>query len=219
MLPAPIRLVLIDDHQMLLEALSARLSRDSGLQVIGTASNCDAGLELVVQTAPDLLLMDVEIPGRGAFDLAGEILARVRQTKVVFLSGYLTDVFVAQALRVRASGYLLKGDSLDTLCEAIRRAVAGETVFSDEVRRRVTHDPTRKRYFVQTHSELLRLTPRQLEVLRHLARGQSVKEIATRMRLSEKSVDSHKYRIMAKLGLHDRVELARYAIREGLLLP
>ncbi len=95
----------------------------------------------------------------------------------------------------------------------------GDRCFSNEALDRLDYNPAIKRYLVRSTSYLLTLTNRQLEVLRHLARGESVKEVAKAMVLSERAIESHKYRIMQKLGIHDRVELARYAIREGLTVP
>jgi DNA-binding NarL/FixJ family response regulator len=215
----PIRLVLVDDHQMLLEALTLRLGSDPELEIVGTASNGDDGLRLVRELRPDLVTLDVDLPGRGSFDVAAEISARQKETRIIFLTSYLSDVFISQALRVRTHGYLLKGEGAGVLVDGIKRVHRGEICFSEEVVQRLTYDPSRKQYTVRSESRLVSLTGRQLEVLRHLARGQSVKEVARTMHLSEKSVDSHKYRIMHKLGIHDRVELARYAIREGLMLP
>lgn len=215
-----LRIVLIDDHQMVLDALAARISRDSSFEVVGTATRADEGLRVVLDARPDIVVLDVEVPGRGAFDVAAEISSKLKNVKLVFLTGYLSDVRIAQAVRLKASGYLLKGESVAFLLEALRRIGQGEVCYSAEVARRITrngagpHGPV-----TQYHSPLSGLTSRQLEVLRFLARGRSVKEVAREMHLSEKSVDSHKYRIMHKLNIHDRVELARFAIREGLTTP
>lgn len=215
----PIRVVIIDDHRILLDSLEARINSEPELDVVATATTADEGFRYVIEERPDVVILDVEIPGRGAFDVASEIAARYRQTRVIFLTGYLTDVFIEQALRAKASGYLMKGEPLDVLTEAIRRVHRGELCFSPEVESRMKHGRRGIRSVPHSRSRLSLLTPRQLEVLRHLAAGKSVKEVARQMHLSEKSVDSHKYRIMHKLGIHDRVELARYAIREGLTLP
>lgn len=215
----PIRVVLVDDHQLLLDSIVTRVNAAPDIEVVGTAVNADEGLQVILATKPDIAILDVELPGRGSFDIASELVSRQKSTRLIFLTGYLSDVFIEQALRLKAHGYLMKGEPIGVLIDSIRRVVQGETCFSKEVQGRLVHDPARKRYFVQTDSLLSSLTARQLEVLRHLAKGQSVKEVAKSMHLSEKSIDSHKYRIMHKLGIHDRVELARYAIREGLTIP
>lgn len=215
----PIRIALVDDHQIMLDALAARLNADPQMQVVCKATNSDDGLRTVLETKPDVAIFDVELPGRGVFDIAAEIRTRQKSTRVLFLSGYLADVFIEHALKTKAHGYLMKGEPIEFLLESIRRVAAGELCFSKEVASRLDYDPARGRYKMRAESPFANLTSRQLEVLRHLVKGESVKEIAKSMHLSHKSVDSHKYRIMHKLGIHDRVQLTRYAIREGLTLP
>ncbi len=145
--------------------------------------------------------------------------SRLPALNLVFFTDYVTDVFLDQTLRVNARGYLLKGERSPQIVHALRTASRGESCFSPEVLERLEYNPAAQRYLVRSNSYLLTLTNRQLEVLRHLARGESVKEVAKAMVLSERAIESHKYRIMQKLGIHDRVELARYAIREGLTVP
>lgn len=214
-----IRVLLIDDHAMVLEALSARLSMNPQIEVVGTANNCDDGFRVVMEQKPDVILLDVSLPGRGAFDLAEDLVSRRPELKLIFVTGYLADIYLEQALKLNAAGYLLKGEPVQNLASAILNAVAGEKTFSPIVLERLNYDATTKSYSVKSQTSLSTLTGRQIEVLKHLARGESVKEIAKLMHLSQKSVDSHKYRIMNKLGIHDRVELARFAIREGLSNP
>ncbi|QDT25157.1 response regulator transcription factor [Gimesia panareensis] len=214
-----IRIVLVDDHLMLVDSLVSRFHRDTDIEVVGTATNADDGLSLILETEPDVVILDVELPGRGSFDIAEEISSRLKNTKMIFLTGYLSDIFIELALRVNAVGYLLKGEPIESLIHAIKKAARGEYCFSQSVQERLIYDQKKNRYSIQSQSILTSLTSRQIEVLRHLARGKSVKEVARSMHLSEKSIDSHKYRIMHKLGIHDRVELARYSIREGLTLP
>jgi DNA-binding NarL/FixJ family response regulator len=214
-----IRVAFIDDHLLLLETLAARIGSEPDFEVVGTAVDADAGLELVCTQRPDIAVYDVALPGRGTFDTISEIQDKAKETKTVFLTGYLSDVFIEHALAIGAYGYLMKGEPTGNLIDALRRIANGEQCLSRAVEERLVYDPVRQRYSVGRATGLAELTNRQLEVLRHLARGRSVKQVAKCMHLSEKSIDSHKYRIMHKLGIHDRVELACYAIREGLLLP
>lgn len=216
---SPINILLVDDHAMVLDALAHALQQNPDIRVVGTAANSDEALQKAAELRPKIVLLDICIPGRGAFEVARELLALGGGLRVLLLSGFLADVFIAQTLKLRLSGYILKGDPMATLVAAIRRVSEGETVYSPEVESRVIFDPVQQRFVARYESDLGMLTPRQVEVLRHLACGQSVKEIAKMMHLSQKSVDSHKYRIMNKLGIHDRVELARFAIREGLMVP
>ena len=216
---APIRVLLVDDHEMVLESLRSCFDAHPSIQVVGTARSSDQLEHVVREAQPDVVVLDLHLPGRGAFDAVADLREENPGVKVLFLSGFLADVFVTQALRLRVNGYLMKGASITALVDAIQRVAAGETVYAQEVENRITFDPVLCRDVAKHESDLSALTGRQLEVLRHLARGESVKEIATQMHLSQKSVDSHKYRIMNKLGIHDRVELARFAIREGLMIP
>lgn len=213
------RILLIDEHPIILEALESLLSREADFDVVGTARESDEGYLQAVALVPDLVLMAVEIPGRGAFTIAEEITARIPHAKIVFFTSYLSDVFLDQALRLGAKGYFLKGSTTASLVAGLHKIRAGAQAFSTAVLERLEFDPVDQSYRVRATGYLSDLTSRQIEVLRHLARGESVKEVARAMVLSERAIESHKYRIMQKLGIHDRVELARYAIREGLTLP
>lgn len=214
-----IRVLLIDDHAMVLESIAARLALMPQIEVVGSAGNCDDGFRMAMEHRPDIVLLDVNLPGRGAFDLAEDLVSRRPDTRLIFVTGYLADIYLEQALKLNAYGYLMKGEPIHILCDAILRAANGERTFSPDVAERLNYDPATRQHSVKIQSSLSTLTGRQIEVLKHLARGESVKEIAKSMHLSQKSIDSHKYRIMNKLGIHDRVELARFAIREGLSNP
>jgi DNA-binding NarL/FixJ family response regulator len=211
--------VLVDDHAMVLEALTAHFERSPRIRVVGTARDADEATAIIGQVRPQVIIADINLPDRTAFDAAGDWQRASPSSRILLLSGYLADIFVVRALKLDLAGYLLKGESLTALSEGVERVAAGERVYSPQVAQRMTVDPQTQTYIPLQESELATLTNRQLEVLRHLACGQSVKEIAKVMKLSQKSVDSHKYRIMNKLGIHDRVLLARYAIREGLMVP
>jgi len=217
--PAPIKVALVDDHRLLLETLAATIRKAPDMEVVATAASAEEGLQNILAAAPDVAILDVDLPGSGSFHVAQEIRSRLKKTKVIFLTGYLSDVLLEQALRLRAFGYLIKDEPVEIVLESVRQVAQGQYCFSKQVEEKLAYDATRRRYHLHAPHLLSDLTTRQLDVLRHLARGESVKEVAKKLHLSQKSVDSHKYRIMNKLGIHDRVELARYAIREGLLLP
>lgn len=217
MISAPIRIVLADSQRIFLDSLSIRLSNEAGMEVLDTATNADDTVNSVLSSSPDIVIMDVSLPGNSPFDCASMILSRLRDTKIIFLAGHFSNIIVDQALRLKAHGFLLKNETLDNFIDGIKQVSAGEHCFSREIREQLQFDAHQKRFFIQAQSQLSSLTPRQLEVLRHLAHGRSVKETAQVMHLSAKSVDSHKYRLMHKLGIHDRVHLARLAIREGLI--
>lgn len=215
----PIRVFLVDDHKTILDPLASRINNELDLEIAGTASDGETGLRTILETKPDVVVLDIDIPGRGSFDIASEMISRLDKVKVIFLSGFLRDVYIDQSIKIKAHGYVLKWEPLDFLLNGIRQVFRGEYCYSKEVLERLDYDPEKNSYHIKSESRILSLTARQLEVLRYLAHGQSVKEVASAMHLSEKSVDSHKYRIMHKLDIHDRVELARFAIREGLIMP
>ena len=216
----PIRIVLIDGHRLVVEPLMLRLNDEPGMEVVATATNGERGLPAVIETRPHVVVLSFNIEGPGPFELATTINQRLPETRFLYLTAFLSDILVDQALRLpNTRGYLLKSESVESLTSAIRRVAGGEYCFSPQVQSRLVYDAAEQRYTIQYEGQLKELTTRQLEVLRRLAAGESVKEVARALNLSEKSVDSHKYRIMNRLGIHDRVGLARYAIREGLLLP
>lgn len=210
---------IVDDCPLLCEALVALLGREQDFEIMGYSTDSDDGFRKIIDLKPELVLCDVELPGRGAFTMVEEVLSRLPATNLVFFTDHVTDVFLDQTLRVNARGYLLKSERSPQIVQALRSASRGEACFSLQALERMDYNPKVRRYLVRSNSDLLTLTNRQLEVLRHLVRGESVKEVARSMMLSERSIESHKYRIMQKLGIHDRVELARYAIREGLTVP
>lgn len=219
MLVTTIRVAVIDDHKLLLDSLTDRLNQTGDFEVVGSCSSTDQAVEMLRNCAPDVLLCDIEMPGKSVFTVIDEITPILPNLKVVIVSGYLADAFVEQVVRNRLAGYLMKGEPFTRLVEVIRRVISGEQCFSPEVLQRLSYDSDRRSYVMKNPTALSSLTGRQLEVMRLLAKGASVKEVAKQLSLSEKSVDSHKYRLMYKLGIHDRVELTRLAIREGLMFP
>ncbi len=219
MLVDHIRVALLDDHRVLLDGLENRINLAPGFSVVGKSFCTDDAVEMLKQSSPDILLCDIEMPGKSVFSVIEEITPILPNLKVLILTGHLADAFVEQVLRNRLSGYLMKGEPMDKILDCIRQVVRGEQCFSPEVLQRLHFDTTHRNYVMKNPTALSALTGRQLEVMRLLAQGASVKEVARQLSLSEKSVDSHKYRLMYKLGVHDRVELTRLAIREGLMFP
>ena len=213
-----IRVALVDDHAFLLESFSALLDLDLRFDVVGTAMSAEAGVELVCSEQPDVAVFDLDFEGLDSFDVVPQLMEKCPQTRIVFLTAHYSDVFLHQALSINARGYLLKSESALSVRDALVRVNRDEFVFSPEVSNRLVFDAKKRQYKVCSESLLCGLSVLQLSILRHLARGESVKEVALLLRKSEKSIDSHKYRIMHKLNIHDRVELCRYAIREGLTL-
>jgi DNA-binding NarL/FixJ family response regulator len=213
------RILIVDDHALVRDMLSQRLALETDLEVVGTAENADRAYDLALRLRPDLVVLDIDMPGLSAFELARRVEEEMPATRVFFLSGYVQDGYISQALQVRAGGYATKGGTSDSLLSCMRKVLRGGTCFCPEVRSRleITSEGPRLAAGVRTRVQLL--TPRELEVLAYLGKGLSKKEIARITDLSVKTVEQHCTHLMQKLDIHDRVELARFAIREGLVRP
>ncbi len=215
--PVPKNVILVDSHPVVTDSLAQNFHASGEFNVVSTIHNSDRAFFEIMERVPDIVVMEMELPGRGATAVAEQVLQRLPATKLVVFTSYDADVYLDFALKVGVSGYILKTESLGFLIDGVRSVCSGEKVYSAAILDRLEFDPDQQAYFVKTQSYLSTLTLRQLQVLRHLVRGESVKEVAKTMTLSERAIESHKYRIMQKLGIHDRVELARFAIREGLM--
>ena len=209
-----IQVLLIDDHAMLREALQLVFDRTPGFKVVGAAGDAQSGISIAEREHPNVVLMDIEMPGLDPFAAAERIRSILPDTALVFLSAHVTDRFLRRALDLGAKGYLTKRESPQSLVEAVRRVAAGEEVFSGEVADRMHPKPTGD---LRTRGDSL--SPREQEVLRYVAMGHTKRSIAELMGLSIKTVEGHTDHLMKKLDIHNKVDLARYAIREGLTSP
>lgn len=166
----------------------------------------------------DVVLIDLDLK-EDAFDLAGNIRSSGNKAKIAFVGGEWTDLLMAKALQADAKGLLLKNESPQALFEHLQQICLGETRFSEGLKSRVQYDSVTHAYSIATRDPVASLSALQLEIFRLLAYGDSLKMIASKLKLSRKSIDGHKYRLMRKLGINDRVLLSRLAIREGLIQP
>lgn len=209
------RILLVDDHELVRSALSEMLDRDQSFEVVGQASNAGEAIVQAEDCKPDIVVMDIDMPGMICFDAVKQMRLKLPDLSVIFLSAFFHDHYIEQAIGVGAKGYVIKGDPPRTLFDALRDVAAGGVYFSEEVYARFALDKE-GRPVPTGQTVTSTLTNREVEVLRYLARGLSKKEIAKTMHLSVKTVEHHSASVMRKLDIHDRVELARYAIREGL---
>lgn len=212
---APKRILLVDDHDLVRSAVRGMLERDDAFEVVGDCANAEEALQAAFECSPEILVIDIDMPGMICFDAVRQMLTRLPDLSVIFLSAFFHDHYIEQALKVGAKGYVLKGDPPAILFAALREVSGGGAYFSEEVRARFALDKDGK-VTGDGQTVTSTLTNREVEVLRYLARGLSKKEIAKTMHLSVKTVEHHSSSVMRKLDIHDRVELARYAIREGL---
>ncbi|MBL8747322.1 MAG: response regulator transcription factor [Phycisphaerae bacterium] len=215
----PIRVMCVDDHAFLIEGLRARIALESDMIFVGSSRTLDGLKEEIAALQPDVLLIDVEIPGPDVFQVILDLHRSIINLHVVVLSAHVRDRYIDSAIASGARGYLAKTEDPGTIIDGVRRVVQGHFAFSPDVAPRV-HDPSTRGSGAGSSlpgSRLGMLTPREQQILRMIGQGQSRTAIAQVIHRSPKTVDAHRASIMEKLGIHDRVELARYAIREGLV--
>lgn len=215
---AAIRVLLADDHALVRETLFRWLT-NAGITVVAQVSNSDDAISVASREEPDIVVLDINMPGGDVFESARTIRIRSPRSKLIFLSGFQPDRYIAQALAVGALGYVSKGESPESLERAIRAVAAGGVYFSPEVQSRIVIDVDGPRLLEAARTRSSTLTPREVEVLRLLALGLSKKEIADKLDLSIGTVNNHAANLMRKLDIHDRVKLTHFAIREGLIGP
>lgn len=219
MISRPIRVVLADDHTLVRATLSAWLRSPGGMEVVAEVGGADDAFDACLKFHPEVVVLDIDMPGLQAFDAARKIRSRCPNTRVLFLSGFMNDRYIESALAAGAQAYITKGEQPQAVADAIRQVMQGKTYFSPEIRSRLIFEGTEVKLDPSNATKASLLTLREVEVLRYIARGMAKKEIATTMHLSVKTIDNHCTSMMNKLDIHDRVELARFAIREGLSEP
>ncbi|UCD29745.1 MAG: response regulator transcription factor [Planctomycetota bacterium] len=215
----PVSIFVVDDHGIVRDGISVMLSREKGFNVVGVAEDADEAISKVIELRPDLVLMDIDMPGISCFDAVQIIRSRASETKFILVTAYEHDEHIEQALRVKVNGFVTKNEGMGALSEAIRNVMNGRIHFSPEVMNRLVVHGKDVQLEHPPKSRLKTLSTRERELLRILARGLSLKEAASVLGISYKTADKQKASLMAKLDIHDRVELARYAIREGLVEP
>ena len=211
-----IRILLVDDHALVRDGVSVRLQQEEDFAIVGLANDASEAISMMADRRPDVVLMDIDMPGLSCFEAARAIHAQWPGARIIFLSAFLNDRYVEEALRVRARGYLTKSEPPAALIAAIRTVQAGGMYFSDDGRARLVVSDEGVALAHEAKTKASTLTRRETEILRYLARGLAKKEIAALTHVSIKTVETHTHPLMNKLDLHDRVALTRFAIREGL---
>ena len=212
----PIRVLLADDHALVRAGLRKLLESLSGVAVVGEAGDGREALALVASKNPDLVLLDITMPGLNGLEAAERIGREHPGTRVILLSMHASEEHVLRALRAGAAGYLPKDAALGELELAINAVRKGETYLSPAVSRHVSDYVRRTGAETEPRESL---TPRQREILQLIAEGQSTKRIAGTLGVSVKTVETHRSQLMEKLDIHDVAGLVRYAIRIGLISP
>jgi len=217
LLMSKIRVLLTDDHVLFRQGLRTLLSAEADLEVVGEASGAADAITLARQTRPDVVLMDIGMAGMSSFEATRVIRKERPETRVVFLSMYDDEDYLAECVEIGGSGYILKECPAEQLVTAIREVNRGGSYLSPRLLTRLVdgfrtqgRGPTRQPRFGT-------LTNRELEILKMLAEGKSVKEIATSFDLSVKTVEAHKFNLMRKLDIHNKAQLVQYAIQKKVI--
>ncbi len=207
------RILLVDDHTLIRQGLRSLLEKEPDMEVVGETGDGQASLKLVQEHTPDVVLMDVAMPGISGVEATTQIIAHAPSTRVIGLSMYTDKRFVTGMLQAGASGYMPKDCVFEELVQGIRAVIANKTYLSPNVTRAVVKDYLHQ---LDSGTGLSPLTRKEREVLRLLAQGKSTREVAYRLGVSGKTIETHRRHITEKLNLRSLADLVKYAIREGL---
>lgn len=210
-----IRLLLADDHSLVRAGIRALVERLNGVEVVGEAEDGRQALGMIRDLKPDVVLLDIGMPGIDGFGVLQETAERFPDVQVIVLTVHDTDDFAFQALRAGAAGYLPKSAATAELELAINQVMSGEKYLSPSIAQKVALEYLKGTPSLQPHLEPL--TPRQREVLTFISEGHSTKDIAATLNISVKTVETHRAQLMERLGIHDVAGLVRYAIRTGMV--
>ena len=209
-----IRIMAVDSQVLVRDALVHRLGSEPEMEIVGVARGAEEAVALVQASRPDVILMDAQLSGLSCFDGVRRMRGAGLSPQVVLLSTRFHDQHLLEGLDVGARGFVLKSESIAGLLNAIQEVAAGGSYLSKEVDERLIRDSSGSLTLKPVNRIL---SPREMQVLRYLAKGYAKKFVAEMMGISVKTVEGHAQHLMRKLDIHNRVDLARYAIREGLV--
>jgi len=213
----PIRVLLVDDHRILREGVRALLAGEPGITVVGEAEDGESAVLQADSLKPDVVLMDMVMPRLGGLEATAMIKECHPEIVVLIMSMHNNDEYVRQVIKAGASGYVLKGVAGDDLIQAIRAVHEGASFVDPAIAAKLVEDYVRRVRGDLASDPKELLTPREQEILKLVAEGHSNHEIAKRLFLSKKTVETHRANIMRKLELHDVTELVKYALRRGII--
>ncbi len=213
-----LRILVADDHGLVRRGARAVLHSRPGWRVVGEAANGREAVEKAIELKPDVAVVDISMPEMDGVEVVRQIREAVPDTKVLVLTMHESDQMVQRALDAGAHGYVLKSDLTDCLVRAVKAVSEGKRFLTPQVSEIVLEGFLKtKGQHQQGKRASARTTPRELEIIRLLAQGKSNKEIAALLGITVKTVETHRARIMLKLGLHSLAELIHYAIRQGII--
>jgi two-component system response regulator NreC len=212
-----IRVLLTDDHTLFRQGIRTLLSQEPDIEIAGEAANASDAVIVARQARPDVVLMDIGMAGMSSFEATRQIRKERPETRVVFLSMYDDEDYLAECVDIGASGYILKESPAEQLLTAIREVHRGGSYLSPRLLTKLVDDFRQQNHQPTRQPRFNTLTKREREILKMLAEGRSVKEIATSFELSVKTVEAHKFNLMRKLDIHNKAQLVQYAIQKKII--
>ena len=212
----PIRVILADDHPIVRAGIREALKEIPGVELVGEAGDGRVAIELVKATHPDVVFMDISMPGLNGLEATERIIKTFPKVRVIVLSRHDNEEYYWRALRMGASGYLLKNAVITELKSALQRVAGGEIYLSREISARLRNKLPLDQ-IARVRSPVEQLSERQREILQLIAEGQTTKEIALTLKLSAKTVEYHRIQLMQRLSIFDIPGLVRFAVRAGLV--
>lgn len=212
-----IRIMLVDDHELVRTGFRSLLNNLTGIEIVAEAGDGSQALQMVEVHRPDIVLMDIAMPGLSGLEATLQMTQKYPATRVIIVSMHANSEYARRAVRAGAAGYLLKDSNTAELEMAIRAVARGETYLTPTISKHIMTDYARR--MDEDASPLDRLTPRQREILALLAEGYSRKEIAKRLNISVKTFDTYRQQLMQQLDIHDRAGLTQIAAQMGLVIP
>ena len=209
------KIFLVDDHEIVRVAIRSMLEEETDMRVVGMASDGREAIKRIAELKPDVVIMDISMPGMNGVEATRQVVKLHPKIKVLVLSAYVDQKSVAEALNAGAACYMHKGDSFDKLVQAIRVISSGEIYLSPKIATLVVGD-YRKQLAGKGSSGGAGLSPREREVLQLIAEGHRTKDIADKLGVSVKTIETQRQQIMKKVGVDSIAALTKYAIREGL---
>jgi DNA-binding NarL/FixJ family response regulator len=210
-----VKILLADDHQIMRDGLRSLIAKQSDMEVVAEAENGRTAIKLTRKLRPDVIVMDINMPDLNGIDASRQIVTEFPDTKIIVFSMYTDHQFVAGALKAGVSGYLQKDSAFEELERAIRSVISDQTYLSPKIAGDVVEGYVKK-LMADESAEPDSLTDREREVVQLYAEGHTTKQIADRLNLSVKTIETHRRHIMEKLNVSSIAELTKFAIREGL---
>lgn len=212
-----IRCLLVDDHTLVRQGIRQLLDREADIEVVEEASCAEEGVAKTRELRPDVVLMDVAMPGLSSFEAVRQIRKHSPGSKILFLTMYDDEEYVVECMEAGAAGYILKDAPLQQLITAVREVYRGKKYLSPQVLGKMIDAFRGQRLKANTRLQASRLTARERQILKLLAEGRSAKQIATLLELSVRTVESHRFNLMHKLNVHNRAQLVAYAVRKKII--